>query len=132
MFSFFKKKPKQVTKPLQPIELSQAEISTIQAQVTEQKKIIKEIAVDDLDQLAKAYEVLGVLEAKIAIDESINSLEKSLAYRQSIGEGYKVLMSLYNQKRSLAAHQGDGDGIDKWMSKMDELRQIARNKTISS
>ena len=47
--------------------------------------------------------------------------------KQTIGDGYKKLMSLYNQKRADAARAGDDQrGIDYYMGKMDEMRQIAK------
>ncbi len=53
------------------------------------------------EDLAKLYEKLGLNYAKLEeVDSAIESLEKSLDYKLSIGDGYKKLMSLYNAKRA--------------------------------
>ena len=78
------------------------------------------------------YEKLGLNYAQLEqIDAAIESLEKSLDYKLSIGDGYKNLMSLYNAKRAESARNGDDAGIDKYMGKMDDMRQIAKKVTIS-
>lgn len=132
MFNWFKSKPKEKAKVKEKQELTSEEKLSVKKEVAECQAALTTIDQSNTDELAKAYEKLGVLQAKVESDEAIVSLEKSLAYKQSIGDGYKCLMSLYNQKRSAAAHSGDDAGIDKWMGKMDELRQIARNNTIGS
>ena len=110
MFSFFKKKDKP-EKTEHKIELS----------LQEKDSITEEL-----------YEKLGLNYAKLEeVDSAIESLEKSLDYKLSIGDGYKKLMSLYNAKRAEAARNGDDAGIDKYMNKMDEMRQIAKKVTIS-
>ena len=132
MFNFLKRKPKVKDEEKEIQELTAEEELSIKKEIATCQATLTTIDQSNTDELAKAYEKLGVLQAKVASDEAIVSLEKSLAYKQSIGDGYKALMRLYNQKRSAAAHSGDDAGIDKWMGKMDELRQIARNNTISN
>ncbi|WP_422824472.1 tetratricopeptide repeat protein [Tetragenococcus halophilus] len=80
---------------------------------------------------AKLYEELGLLYAQKNDDEAIPILEKSLERKLSMGDGYKKLMSLYNEKRKEAARNGDDAGIDKYMNKMDEMRSVAKKLTIS-
>lgn len=130
MFSFFKKEKKQPEKE-QPV-LSEEEIQRIQKNsLTIQQKIQQQ---DEADTgvLAKLYEELGLVQAELPDKKAaIHSLEKSLAYKNSIGDGYKKLMSLYNEKRGEAARNGDGDGIEFYMDKMDQMRQIAKKMTIS-
>ena len=86
----------------------------------------------ETDELAGLYEKLGLNYATLEqTDSAIESLEKSLDHKLTIGDGYKKLMSLYNGKRAEAARNGDDAGIDKYMGKMDEMRQIAKKVTIS-
>ena len=67
----------------------------------------------------------------IALNNSeLENLEKSLEVLPSIGDGYKVLMSLYNKKRADSARSGDDNGIDYYMNKMDDMRQIAKITTL--
>lgn len=131
MFDFLKKKK---TKPIK------AEVDEVltEEQKNELRQEIAELtleitASEPIDSvLAEKYEKVGLLFAQLSeIDEAIASLEKSQSHKNSIGAGYKKLMSLYNQKRAEAAKKGDGAGIDQWMNKMDDMRQIAKKVTIS-
>lgn len=86
----------------------------------------------EVSDLAGLYEKLGLNYAELdQVDSAIESLEKSLDYKLTIGDGYKKLMSLYNAKRAEAARNGNDTGIDKYMGKMDDMRQIAKKVTIS-
>ena len=109
MFGFFKKKEKEPKKVLAKEEkaLSPEATEKIQSEITQLK--FSELYVND---------------------QAIQYLEKSLENKQTIGDGYKKLMSLYNQKRADAARAGDDQGIDYYMGKMDEMRQIAKQVTI--
>ena len=130
MFSFFKKKDKP-EKTEHKIELSLQEKDSI---TEENQQLLAKISAtsDDQSELARLHEQLGLNYAKLEqTDNAIESLEKSLDYKLSIGDGYKKLMSLYNAKRAEAARNGDDAGIDKYMNKMDEMRQIAKKVTIS-
>ncbi|MBP2098645.1 hypothetical protein [Enterococcus rivorum] len=134
MLNFFKKRPKKETQELEKKELTDEEKKVRQEQILEKEKELQIYLERDHQEakiLAKVYEELGVLQSELDVEASIVSLEKSFSYKPSIGEGYKILMNLYNKKRSEAAYAGDDEGIDQWMGKMDELRQIARNYTIS-
>ena len=129
MFSFFKKKDKP-EKTEHKIELSLQEKDSITEE--NQQLLAKIVEAKQTEDLAKLYEKLGLNYAKLEeVDSAIESLEKSLDYKLSIGDGYKKLMSLYNAKRAEAARNGDDAGIDKYMNKMDEMRQIAKKVTIS-
>lgn len=134
MFNFFKKKEKPVKKE-EKIELSTEEkeyLTTENQQFRSQITAAEQETATDQTELAALYEKLGLNEAKLdLIDEAIGSLEKSLEYKLTIGDGYKKLMSLYNRKRAEAARNGEDAGIDKYMGKMDEMRQIAKKVTIS-
>lgn len=134
MFGFFKKKEKPA-KIEEKKELSVEERARLE---TEAQQFIEKIAALEQDaavektEIAGAYEKLGLTYASLdQIDAAIETLEKSLDHKLTIGDGYKKLMNLYNGKRAEAARNGDDAGIDKYMGKMDEMRQIAKKVTIS-
>lgn len=134
MFGFLKKKNKP-EKTEEKVELSAEEKTVL---TDENQQLMAKIAAAEqadpveTDELAGLYEKLGLNYATLEqTDASIESLEKSLDYKLTIGDGYKKLMSLYNGKRAEAARNGDDAGIDKYMGKMDEMRQIAKKVTIS-
>ncbi|MCT6866824.1 MAG: hypothetical protein M3Z63_01975, partial [Gilliamella apicola] len=86
---------------------------------------------DDAKLLAVLNEKTGMLYHQLErIDLAIEYLEISLQHKKSIGEGYKILMSLYNLKRAEAATHGSMADIDFWLNKMDSMRNIAKQVTI--
>lgn len=130
MFGFFKKKSKP-EKTDEKVELSTEEKDRLNE---DNQQLLSKISAtsDDQTELARLHEQLGLNYAKLEqTDNAIESLEKSLEEKLTIGDGYKKLMSLYNGKRAEAARNGDDAGIEKYMSKMDEMRQIAKKVTIS-
>lgn len=134
MFGFLKKKNKP-EKTEEKVELSMEEKERLSNENQELMATIQEIEQTDPieeKELASLYEKLGLNYAQLEqIDAAIESLEKSLDYKLSIGDGYKKLMSLYNAKRAESARNGDDAGIDIYMGKMDDMRQIAKKVTIS-
>ena len=130
MFGFFKKKNK-LEKTEEKVELSTEEKDRLNE---ENQQLLAKISAtsDDQSELARLHEQLGLNYAKLEqTDNAIESLEKSLEEKLTIGDGYKKLMSLYNGKRAEAPRNGDDAGIEKYMGKMDEMRQIAKKVTIS-
>lgn len=131
MFDFFNKKKKK-TNDVRENTLSEEQLSNInQAIDTKKSEITKVEKTATKAEQAKLYEELGLLYAQKNDDEAIPILEKSLERKLSMGDGYKKLMSLYNEKRKEAARNGDDAGIDKYMNKMDEMRSVAKKLTIS-
>ncbi|MGT2666840.1 tetratricopeptide repeat protein [Streptococcus rifensis] len=130
MFSFFKKKEKApVSEPEKP-NLTEDDRQELLAKIEAEKA--SQASLNSAEDLAKSYEKIGLWQAELEeIDAAIASLEASLEKHLSMGEGYKKLMSLYNQKRAQAAKDKDNDGIDYYMSKMDEMRNIAKKLTLS-
>lgn len=134
MFNFFKKKkePKEQSSDKKETALSEEEQTKIDQTIDEKKTaIVKAEDTEDQDKLAKLYEELGLAYSQKNDEEAIPALEKSLELKLSMGDGYKKLMSLYNEKRKEAARKGDDAGIDKYMNKMDEMRSVAKKLTIS-
>ena len=131
MFGFFKKKENEPKKRSIKEEkiLSPEAIEKIQSEITQLNQEIS--TTQEKHELAELYEQIGLKFSELyENDQAIQYLEKSLENKQTIGEGYKKLMSLYNQKRADAARAGDDQGIDYYMGKMDEMRQIAKQVTI--
>lgn len=131
MFGFFKKKENEPKKRSIKEEkiLSPEATEKIQSEITQLNQEISTI--QEKPKLAELYEQVGLKFSELyENDQAIQYLEKSLENKQTIGEGYKKLMSLYNQKRADAARAGDDQGIDYYMGKMDEMRQIAKQVTI--
>ena len=126
MFGFFKKKENEPKKRSIKEEkiLSPEATEKIQSEITQLNQEIS--TTQEKPKLAELYEQVGLKFSELyENDQAIQYLEKSLENKQTIGEGYKKLMSLYNQKRA-----GDDQGIDYYMGKMDEMRQIAKQVTI--
>lgn len=131
MFGFFKKKesPKQEKAEEVPI-LTEEERVKLLMQISDDQQVLQTLA--ESDDKAEIYERVGLAFAELQdVDNAIESLEKSLECKLSMGEGYKKLMSLYNAKRAIAAKNRDNDGIDYYMSKMDDMRNIAKKLTLS-
>ncbi|KXA10167.1 tetratricopeptide repeat protein [Enterococcus xinjiangensis] len=131
MFGFFKKKENEPKKRSIKEEkiLSPEATEKIQSEITQLNQEIS--TTQEKPKLAELYEQVGLKFSELyENDQAIQYLEKSLENKQTIGEGYKKLMSLYNQKRADAARAGDDQGIDYYMGKMDEMRQIAKQVTI--
>lgn len=134
MFNFFKKKTEGNAVPPPMVEISDDEIVALKTSLAEKLEHLKTLLAQtksDKTAIAKHYESMGLIVAKFDKDQAIDYFEKSLSYQLTIGDGYKQLMSLYNQKRAEAAQNRDSDGIDKWMNKMDDMRQIAKQVIIT-
>ncbi|MEY8463628.1 tetratricopeptide repeat protein [Streptococcus merionis] len=130
MFSFFKKKEKSnKTEQTQPL-LTEEERQDLLAKIEAEKEAQSSLESDH--DLANSYEKVGIWQAELEeIDEAIKSLEASLDKELSMGDGYKKLMSLYNQKRAQAAKDRDNSAIEHYMNKMDDMRNIAKKLTLS-
>ena len=131
MFGFFKKKENEPKKRSIKEEkiLSPEATEKIQSEITQLNQEIS--TTQEKPKLAELYEQVGLKFSELyENDQAIQYLEKSLENKQTIGEGYKKLLRLYNQKRADAARAGDDQRIDYYMGKMDEMRQIAKQVTI--
>ncbi|MFC6345866.1 tetratricopeptide repeat protein [Vagococcus carniphilus] len=130
MFNFMKKKKNKES--VVESKLTEEEIAELDMKLEKLITEVKEISDDNNETKAEMYEQIGLIQSEVdRIDDAILSLEKSLDYKLSIGDGYKKLMSLYNAKRAMAAKEGNDAGIDFYMDKMDEMRQIAKKVTLS-
>ena len=131
MFSFFKKNKQKVKEPKAEINASLTSEQIVEIEQSIQKLQQQIANSDDAKLLAVLNEKTGMLYHQLErIDLAIEYLEISLQHKKSIGEGYKILMSLYNLKRAEAATNGSMADIDYWMNKMDSMRNIAKQVTI--
>lgn len=131
MISFFKKNKQKVKEPNTEIKssLTSEQIVEIEQSIQQLQQQIANS--DDAKLLAVLNEKTGMLYHQLErIDLAIEYLEISLQHKKSIGEGYKILMNLYNLKRAEAATNGSMADIDFWMNKMDSMRNIAKQVTI--
>lgn len=131
MFSFFKKDKQKVKEPKAEINVSLTSEQIVEIEQSIQQLQQQIANSDDAKLLAVLNEKTGMLYHQLErIDLAIEYLEISLQHKKSIGEGYKILMSLYNLKRAEAATNGSMADIDFWMNKMDSMRNIAKQVTI--
>lgn len=135
MFNFFGKNKEKVQEVQEEVQLSEERIAELTDAIEKVTAEIKEIDPEDTRQnelLAALHEKLGLAYAELGEDDqALATLEKSLDYKLTIGDGYKKLMSIYNAKRAEAARNGSDAGIEEYMGKMDNMRQIAKKVTIS-
>ncbi|MGT2910455.1 tetratricopeptide repeat protein [Streptococcus cameli] len=130
MFSFFKKKEKTTSKEVVEPLLSEEDKTEIQNNIAAEESLLETLHSEE--DLAVSYEKIGIWKSELNdVDGAIKALETSLDKKLSMGDGYKKLMSLYNQKRAQAAKERDNEGIDYYMSKMDDMRNIAKKLTLS-
>lgn len=97
MFGFFKKKENEPKKRSIKEEkiLSPEATEKIQSEITQLNQEIS--TTQEKPKLAELYEQVGLKFSELyENDQAIQYLEKSLENKQTIGEGYKKLMSLYN------------------------------------
>ena len=131
MFSFFRKNKPKVEEPKTEIKASLTSEQIVQIEQSIQQLQQQIANSDDAKLLAVLNEKTGMLYHQLErIDLAIEYLEISLQHKKSIGEGYKILMNLYNLKRTEAATNGSMADIDFWMNKMDSMRNIAKQVTI--
>lgn len=129
MFGFFKKRDQKEQNDV--IQVEKVDKDALEKQLSQLVEKLSS-ATDD-EELAKLYEEKGLIEADLdLVDEAIQTLEKSLDLKVSIGDGYKRLLNLYNKKkRAQAAKSGDDDAINYYINKFDEMKAVAKKGTLS-
>lgn len=125
MFGFFKKHSeakdiKKTVETKQPIDKTELEARL--QEVTQ--------ALQSSPDSASLYEEQGLLYAELGQNlAAIDALDKSLAIKKNVGNGYKMLLKLANQQRGLAAEKNDEEALQYWLKKIDELMQISKDVT---
>lgn len=129
MFGFGKKKDKK------PKKVATEEVVVL----TEERKeeLLRTISLkkEEVDQVAgeeqaKIYEVIGLAFHELGeVDNAIDSFEKSIQVKKSIGDGYKTLLKLYNKKRREAANENNEELLQIYLKKMDQLMKVSKDVT---
>lgn len=82
------------------------------------------------EEQAQIYEELGLALYELQEeDQAMDALEKSLQAKKSIGDGYKILIKLYNKKRAEAAKLNDEQSLQLYLKKMDQMLQVSKDVT---
>lgn len=128
MFGFGKKKtkePKKVTteEVVLTVERKEELLRTISIKKEEVNQAVGE-------EQAKIYEEIGLAFNELGEeDHAIDSLEKSIQAKKSLGDGYKTLLKLYNKKRAEAAKVNNEELLQIYLKKMDQMMQVSKEVT---
>jgi tetratricopeptide (TPR) repeat protein len=128
MFGFGKKKPKEPK-----IETTEEIVLTAERK----EALLRTISIkkEDVNQTsgeeqAKIYEEIGLAFNELGDeDNAIDSLEKSIQAKKSLGNGYKTLLKLYNKKRAEAAKVNNEELLQIYLKKMDQMMQVSKEVT---
>lgn len=117
----------------------EAAAEAVLAVLTEERKeeLLRTIALkkEEVNQIAgeeqaKIYEEIGLAFYELhEEDPAIDAFEKSLQAKKSVGDGYKILLKLYNKKRAEAAKVNDEESLQLYLKKMDQMMQISKDVT---
>ncbi|QGQ44908.1 tetratricopeptide repeat protein [Metabacillus sediminilitoris] len=128
MFGFGKKKTKEPKK-----ETTEEAVLTIERKDELLRTIsIKKEEVNQAvgEERAKIYEEIGLAFNELGDeDHAIDSLEKSIQAKKSLGDGYKTLLKLYNKKRAEAAKVNNEELLQIYLKKMDQMMQVSKEVT---
>lgn len=128
MFGFSKKRVKEPKKEtteeaILTVERKEELLRTIAFKKEEVKEAVEE-------EQAKIYEEIGLAFNELGeVNKAIDSLEKSIQAKKSVGNGYKTLLRLYNKKRAEAALENDEELLQIYLKKMDQMMQISKDVT---
>lgn len=129
MFGFGKKKDKK------PKKETQEEVVVLTEERKEEVLRMISLKKDALDQAAgeeqaKIHEEIGLAFFELSDDDNaIDSFEKSIQIKKSVGAGYKTLLKLYNKKRAEAAKANDEKLLQIYLNKMDQMMQVSKDVT---
>ncbi|MFB5675032.1 tetratricopeptide repeat protein [Paenibacillus terreus] len=128
MFGFGKKRDKESKKE-----------AAAEAILTEERKeeLLRTISLkkEEVNQIAgeeqaKIYEEIGLTFYELGEeDHAMDAFEKSLQAKKSVGDGYKILLKLYNKKRAEAAKVNDEESLQLYLKKMDQMMQVSKDVT---
>ena len=126
MFGFGKKKDKEPKKPV----AAEAVLTTERKEELFRTISLKKEEVNQItgEQQAKVYEEIGLAFHELGEeDQAVEALEKSLQAKKSVGDGYKILLKLYNKKRAEAAKANDEASLQIYLKKMDQMMQLSKD-----
>ncbi|CAM4405746.1 tetratricopeptide repeat protein [Paenibacillus macerans] len=126
MFGFGKKKDKEPKKAVAAEAVLTAERKEELFRTISLKK--EEVNQITGEQQAKVYEEIGLAFHELGEeDQAVEALEKSLQAKKSVGDGYKILLKLYNKKRAEAAKANDEASLQIYLKKMDQMMQLSKD-----
>ncbi|MCJ7841293.1 tetratricopeptide repeat protein [Lederbergia sp. NSJ-179] len=129
MFGFGKKKNKEPKKvENEEVELTPERKEELLLTISSKKEQINNVSTEE--EKAQIFEEIGLAFNELGEeDNAIDSLEKSIQTKKSLGNGYKTLLKLYNKKRAKAAKENDGKAIQLYLMKMDQMMQVSKDVT---
>ncbi|MCY8233921.1 tetratricopeptide repeat protein [Priestia endophytica] len=128
MFGFGKKKTKVPKKEaIEEVVLTAERKEELLRTISFKKEEVNQVT---REEQAKIYEDLGLAFNELGDDDNaIDSLEKSIQAKKSLGNGYKTLLKLYNKKRAEAAKVNDEELLQIYLKKMDQMMQVSKEVT---
>jgi tetratricopeptide (TPR) repeat protein len=128
MFGFGKKKTKVPKKEaIEEVVLTAERKEELLRTISSKKEEVNQVTGEEQ---AKIYEDLGLAFNELGDDDNaIDSLEKSIQAKRSLGNGYKTLLRLYNKKRAEAAKVNDEELLQIYLKKMDQMMQVSKEVT---
>jgi tetratricopeptide (TPR) repeat protein len=128
MFGFGKKKTKVPKKEaIEEVVLTAERKEELLRTISSKKEEVNQVTGEEQ---AKIYEDLGLAFNELGDDDNaIDSLEKSIQAKKSLGNGYKTLLRLYNKKRAEAAKVNDEELLQIYLKKMDQMMQVSKEVT---
>jgi tetratricopeptide (TPR) repeat protein len=129
MFGFGKKKTKEPKKEtIEEAVLTVERKEELLRTISIKKEEVNQAAVGE--EQAKIYEEIGLAFNELGEeDHAIDSLEKSIQAKRSLGNGYKTLLKLYNKKRAEAAKVNNEELLQIYLKKMDQMMQVSKEVT---
>jgi len=127
MFGFGRKKDKEPKD--EPVEsvLTEERKQELLSAISSKEEAVSSLA--EAEQ-SKVYSEIGLAYNELGEEnQAMAALEKSLQLKKSLGDGYKMLLKLYNKKRAEAAKANDEQSLQNYLKKMDQLMQISKDIT---
>jgi tetratricopeptide (TPR) repeat protein len=128
MFGFGKKKPKEPKKEtIEEVVLTEERKAALLHTISNKKEEVNQTVGEEQ---AKIYEEIGLAFYELGEeDNAIESLEKSIQAKKSLGNGYKTLLKLYNKKRAEAAKVNNEELLQIYLKKLDQMMQVSKEVT---
>jgi tetratricopeptide (TPR) repeat protein len=128
MFGFGKKKPKEPKKEtIEEVVLTEERKAALLHTISNKKEEVNQTVGEEQ---AKIYEEIGLAFYELGEeDNAIDSLEKSIQAKKSLGNGYKTLLKLYNKKRAEAAKVNNEELLQIYLKKLDQMMQVSKEVT---
>jgi tetratricopeptide (TPR) repeat protein len=128
VFRFGKKKDKETKKIVkEEVVLTEERKEDLLRMIDLKKEKVNQIVGGEQ---SKIYEEIGLAFNELGEEDSaIDAFEKSIQAKKSVGDGYKILLKLYNKKRAEAAKANDEASLQVYLKKMDQMMQVSKDVT---